>query len=559
VTWRDKALEWALVVVIALIVLVGLMSTLAEAQATVARWRELPNGPVQFAHEQLHFDPDPWQRDVLTAFGDPRQQRISLQACAGPGKTAIEAVCGWYFLATQCTPGEHPKGICTSVTKENLRDNLWAEFAKWRDRSSFLKGAFTWTSSRIFANDHPETWFLTPRAWPKGGTPAEQGATLSGLHSRNVLFLVDESGNIPTTVGRTAEQALGNTAFGKLLQGGNPISLEGMLYEAATKLRHLYTIIPVTGDPDDPNAWVFSPRVLANVAPGSQSPADWAREQIRTYGRENPWVKSYILGQFPPQSLNALLGVEEVERAMSLELTPAEYEWAQRRLGVDVARFGDDRSVLFPRQGKRAFKPVVMRTALTTDIAARIAHSLERWPAEAIFVDDTGHWGHGVIDNLLSAQASGTDVDGAGRALVAAAISGVVFHGKAIDPHYRNRRAEMWIEMAKWVKAGGKLPNYPELVAELTTPTFTFVNGTLALEEKDQIKKRLGRSPDLADGLALTFAIPDMPHAEVLEQLHGIGAAQRVVSDIDRRVYANQEPAGSGHVAHDYDPYGGNS
>jgi len=66
--------------------------------------------------------------------------------------------------------------------------------------------------------------------------------------------------------------------------------------------------------------------------------------------------------------------------------------------------------------------------------------------------------------------------------------------------------------MAEWVKRGGVLPNIPELSRELTAPTYTFVNGKLALEDKDQIKKRLaGMSTDLGDGLCLTFAIPDMP------------------------------------------------
>jgi hypothetical protein len=87
----------------------------------------------------------------------------------------------------------------------------------------------------------------------------------------------------------------------------------------------------------------------------------------------------------------------------------------------------------------------------------------------------------------------------------------IVVSDPAIDPRYRNRRAEMWLEMAEWVKRGGALPQVPELVAELTTPTYTFVNGRFALEEKDQVKKRLGRSPDLGDALALTFAMPDAP------------------------------------------------
>jgi hypothetical protein len=113
-----------------------------------------------------------------------------------------------------------------------------------------------------------------------------------------------------------------------------------------------------------------------------------------------------------------------------------------------------------------------------------------------ILIDDTGHWGHGVIDNLIATGESPIAVQ---------------FHAPALDPRYKNRRAEMWLEMADWVKRGGALPNVPELVGELTTPTYTFVNGKFQLEDKDMIKGRLGRSPDLADALALTFAVPDAP------------------------------------------------
>src|SRR5204863_8810906 len=129
---------------------------------------------------------------------------------------------------------------------------------------------------------------------------------------------------------------------------------------------------------------------------------------------------------------------------------------------------------------------------------------------ELQLVDDTGHWGHGVIDNL---QAAGIP------------SVGIQFHGKAINPRYKNRRAEMWIEMTEAIKKGMALPRIGELVAELCTPTFTSNNGTLQLEEKDQIKARLGRSPDLADALALTWAIPDMPGQ--LQQFTGAAAHVR--------------------------------
>jgi phage terminase large subunit len=503
-TWRT------LLIAVALLVL-PVSNTLALAQARMAAYRELPYGACRFAQEQFGFTPDAWQEETLIAFADPKIPRISLQACAGPGKTAVEAICGWYFLGTQCTPGEHPKGLCTSVTAQNLRDNLWAEFAKWQSRSEYLRTAFSWTSGRIFANDHPETWFLSPRAWPKTGSADDQGATLSGLHSQNVLCLIDESGSIPKTVLRAAEQALGNTTFGKILQGGNPMSVDGMLYEAAVRLRDQWYVIKINGDPDDPRR---SPRI----------DIEWARQQIATYGRDNPWVMSYILGQFPPASLNALLGVEEVEAAMARHLNPEVYAWAQKRIGIDVARFGDDRTVLWARQGKNARvstkNPIVMRHQRTNEIAARAALMFQRWGAEIVTIDDTGGWGQGTLDQLRVAGVNAL---------------GIQFGSKAVNPRYKNRRAEGWMQMAEAIKGGAALPKIDELIPELTTPTYFFNEGTFQIEDKDLIKKRLGRSPDLADALAMTYMLPEMPGQLV----------QGVTS------------TGGGRVAIDYDPYAG--
>ena len=260
----------------------------------------------------------------------------------------------------------HALASGVSITLDNLKVNLWSEFSKWHARCPYLSAAFTVTASRIFANDHPDTWFVASRSWPESANSEEQGKTLSGLHPKYIVALIDESGAIPTTVLRAAEQALSNCVFGKIVQAGNPISREGMLYAADAPLRHLWHVIRITGDPDDPKR---SPRI--DLA--------WAQSQLATYGRDNPWVPSYVLGAFPPQSLNTLLTVEEVTAAMEHHLREDAYSWSQRRLGVDVARFGDDRTVIFPRQGLAAFAPIVMRAARTTDIAARVARKIAEW------------------------------------------------------------------------------------------------------------------------------------------------------------------------------------
>lgn len=441
--------------------------------------------------EEFNAEPDGWQLIALRAFAsrDKQAMRIAMKACKGPGKTTLLAWCILNFLACYGEPGEHPKGAATSITKDNIKDNLWPELAKWMGRSEFFSAAFTWTNTRVFAKDHPETWFFSLRTWSKSADPQQQADTLAGLHAKYLLFVIDESGGVPKAVMATAEAGLANEHVGwaKILQAGNPTHLEGPLYDACTRDRSLWTVLEITGDPDDPKR-------------SSRISKDWARDQIRTYGADNPWVLVNVFGKFPPASLNTLLGPDEVRDAMERHghLKKKEFMHMQKRLGVDVARFGDDRTVIFPRQGLMAKRPVILRQQDTVAIAARILLACKRWESELELIDDTGHWGHGVYDNLRTT----------GRTPLA-----IQFHAPALDARYKNRRAEMWLEMAEWVRKGGCLPFIPELVEELTVPTYTFSQGQFLLEDKDQIKERLGRSPDLADALALTFAVPDQPSA----------------------------------------------
>lgn len=447
-----------------------------QAQQNLKRWRE---NPASFVREQFKVEPDAWQLDVLAAFANKSIPRISMQACAGPGKSAVLAWLGWNFLSCYADGGDHPKGAVVSITSDNLKDNLWPEFSKWQQKSPFLSHAFTWTKEQIFANDHPSTWFLSARSWPKSASPDEQGRTLSGLHSGFVLALIDESGAIPPTVLRAAEQALSTgPKFGKIVQAGNPLSRDGMLFAASNSLSHLWHVIRITGDPDDPKR---SPRI----------DIEWAREQIRMYGRDNPWVQAYILGLFPASALNTLIGPDEVRDAMKRHYREDAYSFAALILGVDVAREGDDRSAIFPRQGVVARVPTILRNVDTIQGAGMVARQWQDLKADAAFIDNTGGFGGGWIDQLRLLRHQPTAIH---------------FAGKADDPRYVNKRAEMWFRMCQWIKDGGALPESPELLAELTTPTYFFKGDRFQVEDKDQVKARLGRSPDLADALGLTFA-----------------------------------------------------
>lgn len=492
-----------------------------QARARLRNWRE---NPAQFVVENFGVEPDAWQVEALEAIGGAanNQRRLCLKACTGPGKSAVLAWIGWHRLACFAARGEHPKGAALSITRDNLKDNLWAELTKWQQRSSFLREAFTANKERISANDHPETWFLSARSFAKDADSEAIGRALSGLHSQFPFILLDEIGDMPVAVGRAAEQIFtGSPTDALIAASGNPTSAGGLLYQICTVLAGQWVVITITADPDDPKR---TPRVDIELA----------REQIRINGRDNPWVMATILGLFPPAGFNSLLGVEEVSAAMKRHHRIDAYDFAARILGVDVAREGDDKSVVFPRQGVVAFRPKVYRNVRSNDLAGLVAQAEDRWKADGTIVDGTGGWGSGVIDALSTMGRTAFDCQ---------------FAGKATNQKYANKRAEIWFLMAEWVKNGGALPNIPELVAELTTPTYTFQGDKLLIEPKDQIKKRLGRSPDYADALALTFAYPIAARPRI--QGFSQGAAAHNEYDPVARLAAHQTKST------DYNPFQG--
>lgn len=475
---------------------------MTPASAKVAEWRARP---VAFVRECLRVEPDAWQVEVLEAVVSSK--RLCLKASKGPGKSAVLAMLGWWFLATR----PHPKLVATSITGDNLRDGLWAEFSRWQQRSPLLQETFTWSAERITCNDAPETWFASARQWAKGADASQQANTLAGIHADHVMFLVDEAGGIPDAVVAAAEAGLANAddsrgTTARLVLAGNPTHLSGPLYRACTRERPLWWVKEISGDPDDPNR---APRISVQ----------WAREQIEKYGRDNPWVLVNVFGQFPPGQSNTLVSVEEASQAAQRTLSEDVYAEAPKVLGIDVARFGDDRTVFFPRQGRMALRPKVFRNLSTMEVADQAALSIEKWKPDAVFIDQTGV-GAGVVDRLRQLGHSVIGVDAAGRPVTA-------------QPRFLNRRAEMWWLMAEWLRGGGAVPDDAELISELTAPTYRFdSSGRLQLEAKTELKQRGLPSPDKADALALTFSAP-----------------------VVRRPVQLPGAAPFGRAAHDYDPY----
>jgi phage terminase large subunit len=231
----------------------------------------------------------------------------------------------------------------TSISGANLKANLWTELARWRSKSALLQAFFEQSKTEIFAKDHPKTWKMEARTWPTDADATQIGNALAGVHASYVAWFLDESGDYPDAIMPTCEGIFaGEPAEAHIVQAGNPTRLGGPLYRACTNARNLWRVVEITADPDNPDR---TPRVSIKHA----------REQIQQYGRDNPWVLVNIFGQFPPSSLNALIGPDEVSAAMRRYYRDYEIGDAARVLRIDVARFGDDASVIFKRQGIQAF------------------------------------------------------------------------------------------------------------------------------------------------------------------------------------------------------------
>lgn len=442
------------------------------AAEKLAIWRK---DPVTFVREVFGAEPDPKQIEVLRLF--PKSPRIAMKASKGCGKTCTEAWLAWNFLLTR----PHPKIAATSISSDTLRDTLWTEMAMWMNKSKLLSQTFTWTKERIFAKEFPETWFMSARSWSKSADKQQQANTLAGLHADYIMFILDESGGIPESVMSSAEAALSSCIEGHLLQGGNPTHLEGPLYRACTTERNLWAVVEMTGDPDDPNR---SARV----------DIEWARSQISKYGKDNPWVLVNVFGKFPPASFNALIGPDEIAESVKRRYREPDFNAHPRILGIDVARYGDDSSIIFPRQGLQAFNPLQYRSIDGTMGAELTVRKWNDWQADGVFIDNTGGFGASWIDNLIRLGKSPV---------------GVHFSQSSADTQYYNKRTEMAFLLVEWIKRGGAIPDIPELIQALTVTTYTFKGEQLIIEPKEDIKLKLnGNSPDHMDALMLTFAMP---------------------------------------------------
>ena len=216
-------------------------------------------------------------------------------------------------------------------------------------------------------------------------------------------------------------------------------------------------------------------------------------EMARAMMTENQFRQEFLC-DFSASCDDTVLTIDIVNGAADKFILETDYKFSPRVMGVDVARFGGDRSVIQKRQGLAAFEPAIYKGVDNMWLAGQVAVEIEEFKPSAVFVD-AGR-GEGVIDRL--------------RQLGYDNIIEVNFGGASSNPRYQNKRAEMWFDMQQWFIDGGCIPRNHELIQSLVVPTYHFskTSNRILLEAKEDIKERVGSSPDPADALALTFAHP---------------------------------------------------
>lgn len=433
--------------------------------------------PVAFVKEVLGKKPDPWQEEVLAAYGR-RERRISIRSGHGVGKTTLLA----WILVHHILFRFPQKALCTAPTSGQLFDNLAADTkATVKDLPPALSALLEIKAERIELRGRPEQSFIAFRT-----SSADKPEALSGEHSENMLLIADEASGIPEAIYEAATGSM-TSENATMILAGNPVRGTGMFYDTHVKMRDLW----------------FTRRV--SCLDCSRIPPDYVEQVRRQYGEMSNAFRVRVLGEFPLADDDTVIPMHLLEPALDRDVRAKR---VQPIWGVDVARKGRDGSALAKRQGNVLMEPVMewydkelMPTA--GKIKAEWDGTQPSMRPSAINIDAIGV-GAGVADRL--------------RELGLPAYSINVSESAPTADKYENLRTELWFEGRNWFLAldcaihgelkDGTVWKDEKLSAELSRPTWDWrSNGKIFVEPKKLTMKRLREaSPNIADAFLLTFA-----------------------------------------------------
>lgn len=425
--------------------------------------------PVLFVRNIIGVEPDDWQAEALRALA--KHSRVAIRSGHGVGKTTLEAWALLWFMFTR----PFSKVPCTAPTQRQLYDILWSEIAKWMEKAPILKSFFEWQRTRVVQKDYPERWFAAART-------SNKPENLAGFHEDHLLFIIDEASGVSDDVYETIEGAL-TTSDSKLLICGNPTKNSGEFYNSFHRNRSLYWVKKV--------ACEDSPRV---------SP-EYRKRLVQKYGENSDVVRVRADGEFPKAEPDTFIPLDIVEAAVMREIKPD----GALEIGVDVARFGDDETVIAARVGLKLIHMETyygQDTMITSGCVINTALQLmDRFQKDrcVVKIDDDGVGG-GVTDRTREVVRE--------RNLPIEIID--CHNGGAPEDkdHYENWGTEAWAYLRDLLQNEEiELINDDDLIGQLTTRKYIMTSkGKIKLESKNDMKKRGLRSPDRADAVVLAFA-----------------------------------------------------
>lgn len=446
-------------------------------------WKEYIDRPTDFVLDFFSFPEGeeiaPYQSEALEKLVDER--RVSLRGPHGLGKTALAA---WAILWFSCTRPEDTKIPTTASAWRQLEKFLWPEIHKWYR-------CCDWDEWQSIGGIKPYMFTLKLKvgeACEAFALASDNEALIEGAHGTNLLYVFDESKAVPDKTWDAAEGAFA-TGDAYWLAISTPGDISGRFYNIHRKAPGL-------------KEWWTRHIKLEEAVEAGRISQEWAEARKLQWGEDSPVYQARVLGEFPRQAENALISLRWLEDARLRELEPVEED--EQIAGLDIADTGSDDSSLFIRQG-----PVVL----------------------------IGEWWHGheLMATTGKAKSTGLHVNadsiGVGAGVCSRLrelehpVSSINVAEKARDSeHFLNKRAELYWGLRERFRDGDidlsrvSQQIYDRLSGELTAIKFTYTSaGKIKIEAKADMKKRLGHSPDLADGLMLCFAPSSLAPASLVD------------------------------------------
>lgn len=364
--------------------------------------------------------------------------------------------------------------ITTAPTDRQVQKIMWGEIASHYNRATGpMPGELLTQEIKI-----------SPECYAIGFTTKETGSAIGkfqGFHSPRVFVIASEAQAIAD---ETYEQidAILTGQIGLIIEIGNPLRSTGQFAKDIKDAKN--NIVIHLNCLENPN--YLEKRC---VVPGLCS-YEWIEDKRVRWGEDDPRWIARVLGLIPKTSIDTVFSQKLVDKLVNFKTLEAK---DYRGVGCDIARFGDDETAIYGGRNGETHEQDIYNGLDTVDTASRSVIMLKKIAGNFMVFDGDGVGG-GTIDTARHMELKaddGLDVD----------IHEIHSQGASPDPQYYNFKAYMWHTVRDMAKEGKcSLPDDPLLIEELLETKYFFNRkGKIQLEEKEDIKDRIGRSPDRAD------------------------------------------------------------